>query len=108
MNQVYRPTLIKFGERTESPRSLVWEDGAESIDKFAIDSGFPDLLYAWNNETHAYKNLSYSAHVYSALPGIYPRYLLTIDPFKEFHCVLCWDLSDLFEAMTLFGLRTHL
>lgn len=105
MPRVYRPTLIKFGERSESPQSLVWEDEAEDVDTFAQHCGFTQPLQTWRRETHGFKDVAYSAQVYAAMPGVYPRFLLTVDPFDEFHCVLCWDMSDLFQAMTLYGLR---
>lgn len=104
MTRAYRPTFIKLGERSEFTRSFIWDSDVEEVDEFARRNGFPHLMHTWETGVHRIGGLPFSARVYGATPGDYPLFLLTIDPMNEFHCVVCWDMTDLFEAMNLYGL----
>ena len=104
MTRAYRPTFIKYGERSDFTRSFIWDSHVDEVDEFAKNNGFPHLLHTWDHAVHRFQGMPFSARVYGATPGDYPLFLLTVDPMEEFHCVVCWEMSDLFEALALYGL----
>ncbi len=100
MVNIYRATLIKHNERSAMAPPLAWEDETTTLDQFATDNGFPNLLQLIQTKNP----LIEEARVFAAVSGVYPEFLLTVRAFDEWYCVVAWDLMDLFEALYTFRL----